>query len=658
MNRQERRRNARRNRGRGADPDALFDKAAKNLRDGRSDYAERLFRRVVELKPDNAEALHLLGLAAYQGGRPEEAADLFKEAIAVDDGNPVYHSNLGVVCNLLARPADAEAALNRAVELQPEYAEAHNNLGVALKMQGRLKEAAEACRMAIDLMPGYAEAFVNLGNVRRHQGRPGDAVEVYRQAIALEPRQFMAHAYLGAALRELGDTEGAVESCRHAVELRPDRAEPHNNLGTALMAADDRAGAEAAFSNAIRLDAAHGHARINLAALLYADGRVEEAETVYREALADDPALAEAENGLGVVLQATGRLDAAGAAYRRAVAIRPDYVEAWYNLAAARDLDDGEVDALETLLTAEDRPAPARLKLHFALGESYDARGEAETAFGHFARGNALRREDLARLGRSFDDAAHERFIDAVAGLFDGDFFAARRGFGDASTLPVFVVGMPRSGTTLVEQILASHQDVFGAGELDALGGFVPRFPEGVKELDAEAAADLAGSHLKRLTGLGVAALRVVDKTPLNFLYLGLISLLFPAARIIHCRRDARDVCLSCFAQNFVAGHGWSTDLADLAAYFRQYRRLMAHWHDVLPLPVLDVDYEALVADSEAESRRLVDFLDLPWDGACLEFHEARHVVRSASNWQVRRPVHTGSIGRWRAYERWLGPIL
>ena len=303
------------------------------------------------------------------------------------------------------------------------------------------------------------------------------------------------------------------------------------------------------------------------------------------------------------------------------------------------------------------------VRQHYLLGivfatPTYDARGEAETAFGHFARGNVLRREDLARLGRSFDGAAHEQFIDAVAGLFDGDFLAARRGFGDASTLPVFVVGMPRSGTTLVEQILASHPDVFGAGELDALGGFVPRFPEGVKELDAEAAADLARSHVERLSGLGGPALRVVDKTPLNFLYLGLISLLFPAARIVHCRRDARDVCLSCFAQNFVAGHGWSTDLADLATYFRQYGRLMAHWHDVLPLPVLDVDYEAVVADPGAESRRLVDFLDLPWDDACLRFHEARHVVRSASNWQVRRPVHGGSVGRWRAYERWLGPLL
>ena len=243
--------------------------------------------------------------------------------------------------------------------------------------------------------------------------------------------------------------------------------------------------------------------------------------------------------------------------------------------------------------------------------------------------------------------------------MFDADFLATRQGFGDDSEVPVFIVGMPRSGTTLVEQIAASHPAVFGAGERDDIGALAgAQFPGGTADLDAVAAGTLARTHLERMRDLAGEALRITDKTPVNFLYLGLIALLFPRARIVHCRREARDVCLSCYFQNFVAGLPWATDLADLGRYHRAYRRIMDHWHQVLPLTILDVDYQDLVAAPEEGSRRIVDFLGLPWDDACLDFHRSRRTVRSAANWQVRRPIYATSVGRWKAYEPWLGPLL
>ena len=458
--------------------------------------------------------------------------------------------------------------------------------------------------------------------LRHYQaGRIGDAEAIYRRILAAEPRNFDALYLLGLLTYQLGRPEAARKLIETAITVNPHFAEAHYNLGN-----------------------------------LWREDEPAKAEECYRAALAQDSDLVEAHFNLGALYREQGRMNDARVCFEQAIALRPGYAEAHRRLVEFKSFDDPkdpQILIMESALANPSIDNEQRTHLHFALAKAYEDLGDYEQAFDRFEAGNRLK-----RAGISYDPEHEEARAERILSTVNSDLIGAWAEAGHRSGLPVFIVGMPRSGTTLVEQILASHADVFGAGELDAIGGFVPRFPEGVAELDADGAADLAGSHLERLSELGGPALRVIDKTPLNFLYLGLIALLFPAARIVHCRRDARDVCLSCFAQNFVAGHGWSTDLADLATYFRQYGRLMAHWHDVLPLPVLDVDYEAVVADPGAESRRLVDFLDLPWDDACLRFHEARHVVRSASNWQVRRPVHTGSVGRWRAYERWLGPIV
>jgi Sulfotransferase family len=301
------------------------------------------------------------------------------------------------------------------------------------------------------------------------------------------------------------------------------------------------------------------------------------------------------------------------------------------------------------------------------LGHLLDRAGSTDEAFEQFKQGNALRRSLLQQSGAAFDAAAHSRRIDRTIFFFSPDFLQRNQEFGLPTDVPVFIVGMPRSGSTLVEQILSQHSQVHGAGELKdvhrlvanlpARLGSTAEYPECLAELDATTARELAEAHLQRLTRRSGAAARVTDKMLDNFLHLGLLATLFPRARVIHCRRDPRDVCLSCYF-NYFNGLPFTWDLDDLGRYYRDYERLMAHWGAVLALPILDVAYEDLVADLESQCRRLVDFCGLAWEEQCLRYNENRRVVQTMSKLQVRQPIYTSSVGRWRHYAAQLEPLL
>ena len=657
----------------GAGPPSLetmIGSAWRLLREGSFIQARSLAEGALKLVSRQPEALHILGLAALQEGRAEEAVDFIGQAIAADDSDPSCHSNLAVALNRLGRGEEAEAASRRAVELKADYADGHVNLGLSLEFQGRLEDAEAAYRRAIEASPGHVNAHNNLGNALRRRGELDAAIGAYHKAVALQPRFAMARSNLGAALRETGRLKEAMAQCTEAVRIDPRNPEAQNSLGNVRMAMGDTDGAIASFEIATSLDPKFTDAHFNMGSAFFIKDVLDLAEAAYGRVLAVDPGHALAHNGLGVVWLAAGRLQDAVASFRRAVVTQPDYVEAWYNLASSRtaELTGAETAALEALLENTGLPTAERARLHFALGEIGDAGGEAEAAFGHFREGNALRRTWLEGQGLGFDAGEHVTLIERIAKAFDERVFTAERTSMELSEVPVFIVGMPRSGTTLVEQIAASHPGVFGAGELDVMRsiaagsgeatGAAEPFPECVAALKTAAANDLCRPFLERLVSVGHGAHRIIDKTPENILYLGLIALLFPKARIIHCRRDARDVCLSCYGTDFAGPRAWATDLGDLGRYHRAYERMMDHWHKVLPLAILDVEYEALVGGLERESRRLIDFLGLEWDDACLAFHETVRTVRSASNWQVRKPVHAGSVGRWRAYEKFLGPLI
>jgi tetratricopeptide (TPR) repeat protein len=365
-------------------------------------------------------------------------------------------------------------------------------------------------------------------------------------------------------------------------------------------------------------------------------------------------------------LEEIGDFQGAEGSFRDALRHNPRFAFAHYKLAEllGGKLPQQDLAWQRRLLEEGDLPDAQRLLLHFGLAQVLDARGEYAEAAGHLDRGNALQLSEWRKCGQEYDAKEYASLVARVIAVWTADFFQQVRGFGLQSEIPVFVVGLPRSGTTLIEQILASHSQVFGAGEIKlagdtvtALGGKIADFSDAFRRLDRPAARRLASQQLETLRAWNPAALRVVDKTPDNYFFLGLLATLFPRAKLIHCRRDLRDVAVSCWMTHFREVR-WANDQQHIASRFHEYQRLMEHWRKVLPAPLLDVDYEETVADLEGVARRLVAFCGLAWEPACLEFYQARRPVRTASAIQVRQPVFKTSVGRWKHYERALAPLF
>jgi tetratricopeptide (TPR) repeat protein len=611
--------------------------AVQHHQAGHVTEAEELYRGILREAPRHAHALHLLGVLAHQAGRQDEARDLILKALAAHGPQPVFHSNLAAVYLALNRLDEAASQSREALRLQPNLADAHYNLGVALRRLGRLAEAEAAFREAGRLNPRHIDARSSLGAVLQRQERLDEALTVLREAIRLAPGHAQARNDLGGALLACGDTDAAITHLREAIRLRPSFAEAHSNLGLALR------------------DLSQLH----------------EAMSCFREALRINPAYAPAHNNLGFALEARGRIDEAASEFHEALRLDPNNSHALVSLSAlaaagSNPLSEDEVHRIETLAARTDLPPDDLSRLHFALARVRDRAGAHDEAFANYRRANELRREHIARRGAAYDPTAHAAGVDRLIAAFTPAWFESVRPFGSDSDLPVFVVGMMRSGTTLAEQILASHACVYGAGELRDVGRIVNAlpsrlggdYPECVARLDAAGAREMAEDYLSRLRALGRGADRVVDKLPANFLHLGLIAALWPRARVVHCRRDAVDTCLSCYFQNFAEPHPFTLDLGHLGHYYREYERLMAHWARVLPLPIFELNYEELTADQEAVSRRLVEFCGLEWDDRCLRFNETERPVRTASVLQVRRPMYRSSVGRWKRYEKHLGPLL
>ncbi len=394
-------------------------------------------------------------------------------------------------------------------------------------------------------------------------------------------------------------------------------------------------------------------------------GRAEEALAAAREALALDPESANACSVIGMALLDQGRIEEAQEMLRRALELNPADVNTWFQQAGARRFGEDDLEQirqLEALIEAGGHPDEQRSYLHFAVAKMYNDCRRYDDAFRHYQAGN-----ELAQRTHPHGHDEAEAYCARSEQVFDGAYFERVSGLGVDTPRPLFIVGMPRSGTTLVEQILASHPRVAGGGELDAIPRVVrrlaaelapPPYPACLEGIGADRIQRAAAEYLGVLDEVSSEAERVTDKLPGNYLHLGLIATLLPGARVVHCRRDPRDTCLSNYFQRFAEGHHYSYDLAALGRQYRLYERLMAHWRAVLPLPILEVEYEALVGDLEAGVRRLLKFAGLPFDERCLRFWETERTVSTASHWQVRQRVYRGSVGRWRRYARHLGPLL
>ncbi len=587
--------------------------------------AERDYRAAIKAEPGNPDALYLMGMLCLEKGRAKEAAHFLDRAVraagAARPGvDPGWRLALGTARRELGEHAAALAEFDAALAADPASVDALFCRATALHKLARNDEAVAAYEAVLKRAPTHAEAANNLGALYRETARPEDAQRCFRKAVELRPDYADAVCNLGTALSEVGLFEEALPFLERAAAARPDDVEL---LLALLMALMQSGSAAQAVERAERFIAAHREPSIMglLGAALMQLGRKADAAAIFREALALAPFCAQALCGLAELDGEAGK--------------------------------DEHIEPLRTLLanTAGD---PQTHSLWAALGRHLAAQSRHADSFAAFSRANVLKRELLHRRGHVYDRRARARYLDRMIAACPAG--GPRGGGGDDSRRPVFVIGMPRSGTTLTEQILAGHPDVFGAGELHHVGRIVTRLEDRFGYPDRPVAdsviGDAAGWYLKAIGDLAGGAARAVDKMPGNFAHAGLIIRMFPNARIVHCRRDPMDTCLSCFMQDFGAtGTVWTTDMEDLAHYYCQYSRIMAHWRAVLPPEnLLEIDYEDTVADLEGQARRLVDFVGLPWDPACLRFHEVERTVTTSSHAQVRRKIYTSSVGRWKRY--------
>jgi tetratricopeptide (TPR) repeat protein len=626
-------------------------------------------RTALRIQPDNPEALCNLGAALQGMGRPAEAVQKLRRALNLLPDFAIIHNNLGQALRDLGRMNEALEQFQRSVELDPEFAAARSNLGQTLLDLGKTEEALAHAREAVRLDPSSAVVHHNLGNLLRLSNRPAEARLSYVEALRLEPNLALANAHLGLVMQGEGELQPAVARLKKAVELEPENASFWEWLAGLHDEREEPAKAIPCWEHVLAQDpdrpAPHG----SLGWDLQQEGRLDEAREHYLTAIRLNPNYGQARVSLGSLHEELGKMAEAESEFREALRIQPDLPAPWARLATLLrgKLPEDDLAALEQRLTDDNLAQSPRARLLFGLAHVLDARGDYQCAADCLREANAITLE-LARARREYSPADHQRFVDGLVHAFDRDFFLRMEGAGSDSRRPVFIFGLPRSGTTLIEQVLASHSRIHGAGELSqarqsfealpAILGHLGPPRDCVAHLDQTALQTLADQHLRSLEELdGGRSERIADKMPDNYLHLGLLSVLFPRAVFIHCRRDLRDVAVSCWMSDFRSLR-WANAFDHIATRFSQYRRLMEHWRAVILVPLIEVDYEETVSDFESVARRLIAACGLDWEPACLEFYRTERPVRTASLTQVRQPIYQQSVARWKNYEQALAELF
>jgi tetratricopeptide (TPR) repeat protein len=572
-------------------------------------------------------------LSAHRAGNLDEAEKLYRAVLARDARDFDALHMLGIIC-----------------AQQQKYAEAEQLIGKALAIDARVPQA----------MHNYANV---LSKLKRYE----EAIRYYDKILALAPNIAPVHSDRGNAKREIGQIEDAIASYQRAIALNPNFTAALCNLAQALVDLYRLDEAEALVKRAMAVDPNYPSAARALGRIAFERGDLTAALTATERAIALNPDEADAYNDLGNTLRDLGRLEEANAAYEKSIALRPDQTPLYFGLVDNKKLNAGDphIAALEKIAAnAESLPPLERIFLDFSLGKAYADSGEQRRSFACFIAGNAAKRGTL-----TYDEQSMFDQFKRIEQTFTPEFMAKKAGGGDPSRRPIFVIGMPRSGTTLIEQLIASHPAVMGAGELtifsDAVaaarpaGSGVP-FPDYLLSFRHSDLTAIGGDYLKRLANIAPQGERVTDKLPQNFFLAGLIHLALPNAVIIHSMRDPVDTCVSCFTRLFRRDEQpYTYDLGELGRYYMRYQHLMDHWQRVLPAGrTLDVRYEDVVADVEGQARRLLAHCGLDWDERVLAFHKSERPVRTASASQVRQPIYASAVGRWRAYGDLLAPLL
>ena len=642
------------------------------IRQGQAEQALKVYDQAIKLKPDFAEVYNNRGIALQNLGRTKEAIKNYRRAIEFKPDYAEAYYSCGIALQNLGRMEAAIRSYQRAIQLKPDYAKAYFNCGNALKGLGRMEAAIKSYDQAIELKPDYVDACYNRGNALKELGQTAKAIKSYERAIQLKPDYAEAYSNRGNALKELGQMQKALKSYDRAIELKPDYVVAHNNRGTALQEMGHLKAAIKNFARAIQLKPDFAAAHLNRGVAQKDLGHSEEAIKNYNRAIDLKPDLAEAHNNLGVVFQESGRLDKAVEHYEKALLANPDFAEVYLHISLIKKYSefDANMHAMEKILNSKESPDRQKVFVGFALGKAFEDLKQYTKSFQCIKKANHLHRSAY-----SYSTSNDRAVFNKLKKIFSKEFFAVqdhpgqeprRNSAAKPIFMPIFILGMPRSGTTLVEQILASHPYVFGAGELYTLSEVVNNlcrkkdsgeFPEGLAGLDQDDFKRLGPAYLKKL-----AAYRsnhesyITDKMPQNFLNIGLIKKILPHARIIHCKRDPMGTCFSIFKTFFSIkkSHPYAYEMTELGHYYNLYADLMKHWNKMLPGFVYDIEYENLVMDQEGETRKLLAYCGLPWDDACLAFHKTKRGVATASAVQVRQPMYKDSVELWKQHAKQL----
>ena len=684
-------------------PERAVEMAGTLYAQGKYAQAEKVCRQIIQALPKNADAHNILGVTLNAAGRSDEGVEVLRQAIKLAPHAASIHANLGEVLRQKGETEEASKVLEEAVRLEPNHSQGHNNLGITYFERGQIKKAIESYRAAIAARPDMAEAHNNLGNALRLARDFEGAIQAYQDALVHRERYPEAYNNLGTLLQQQNKLDDAEHAFRKAINQNPKYVEAYNNLaqlhsaqqkdldalrvlGEALKFAPTNVqtllitariqlrrgnlvAAEQASRAALAQEPENAEGLTVLGQVLHDTDRYEEALEVLEKAVKANPNNPEAQNFYGVALKSVGRLDEAREHILEGLRRNPLMYGAYANVSDLVDFSKGEGEELfkrmdEIFSSAKNPEGDAFMALHYAYAKALDDRGEHERALEHYVTGGKMKRAQL-----DYVEEDIHGFFDSICAVFPKEAFENRKFAGLSDERPVFIVGMPRSGSTLVEQILSSHPDVYGAGEVKylsmALGKLrdrfpsLPKYPDMVGKITGPQLEIVANTYLQALTATSGDAKRVTDKLLTNYFFVGLIHLMFPNAKIINTQRDPVDTCLSGFTKLFKDDMPHSYDLGELGRYYGKYRELMQHWETVLPQGVLiTVQYEDVVADTEKEAKRLIEFLGIPWDPKCVDFHKSDRPVKTASVAQVRKPIYKTSVKRWKKYGDGLQPLV
>lgn len=657
-----------------------------------------LIKEVCEIKPETSGWASDLGLGLILAGEPGKAREVLELAVTLPEPDGAAYNRLATARQICDDPAGAKAAFEEALLREPGRAEVHCNLGGVCLQLGELEEGLMHYERALHLMPDLPPAVKGRTTVLVALGRTDEEIIELEERLEVEPDSIFLRQRLAFLLEASDRVEEACSILKDAHGVDAKNVAVLMQLGKLLFSLNRFQSALNFLSLALEVEPA-GKPIKNLLARIYCEMRkYDEAYEIIEELLADNsempvflltrahihsecnkfdqaekdlrkiiemhPGSADAWGRLGHVLMLTGRIDEAVECHQRASELNPT---ALASLIEARSFPD-DPQVIEQMVSLSENPLmpkEPRASMSFALTKLFEKQKEYDRAFNYANQGNELVHRMI-----SFEPDRNHRIVQRLKQVYSKRLFARFEGAGSNSSRPVFVVGMPRSGTTLTEQILCSHPDVYGAGELGYLGAItrlMPRvlktrktYPLCLQQLEEWMAEHGAAYYLKKIAALDDTAVRVVDKMPHNFMNVGLIALIFPNARIIHVNRDLRDIAISNYFTNFKrhGGLGYSFSLENIGHMLNDYQEIMAHWRKVLPMPIFELQYEELVENPEEMSKKLFEFIGLDWDERVMEFYKTERAVKTASVWQVRQPIYKTSKERWRQYEKHLGPLL